>query len=130
MDKYLLQVAGQNDPKEFYKEAKRLGYEPTFQMWTDYTETAQIQKETTTYMVFIQDEWNNNHYIGLFYRLKDAIPGINNFLKDYNISVNSLEKYPSTFGECFDKEVWTKDKQTCIYIRGFILTKEDLENVR
>lgn len=72
------------------------------------------------YLVFTQDEWNNLYYMGTYDDLKDAIPDVNNWLSVYDIQINELEEYPSTFGMCFDKEIETKDEQF-LMVRGFIL---------
>lgn len=72
------------------------------------------------YLVFTQDEWNNLYYMGTYDNLDDAIPDVNNWLSVYDIQIDELKEYPSTFGMCFDKEVKTKDEQF-LMIRGFIL---------
>ena len=79
-----------------------------------------VNKMNKRYIVFIQDEWNNLYWIGEFRNLKDSIPDINSWLSTYNVSIDSLEEYPCTFGPAFDKEVITED-ETVIMVRGFIL---------
>lgn len=75
------------------------------------------------YIVIIQDEWNNLYYIGEFTNLSDAIPDINEWLETYNVSIDELTEYASTFGMCFDKEIETPDEET-VMVRGFILEEE------
>lgn len=74
------------------------------------------------YIVFTQDEWNNNYLMGFYDDLDDAIPDINDWLEVYNIKLNKgdLVKYPSTIGSAFDKEIETEDG-TFLMVRGFIL---------
>jgi hypothetical protein len=73
------------------------------------------------YQVFIQDEWNNNTLIGFYDNLEDAIPEINEYLKDcYNVQIDELKEYASTFNMCFDKDVEIDDGDNSIMIRGFI----------
>lgn len=72
------------------------------------------------YIVFTQDEWNNLYLMGFYNNLKDAIPDVNQWLETYNVSIDSLDEYPSTFGMAFDKEVETPNEQY-VMVRGFIL---------
>lgn len=74
------------------------------------------------YIVFTQDEWNNNYLMGFYDDLDDAIPDINGWLEIYNLKLEKgdLVEYPSTFGTVFDKELETED-ETVLMIRGFIL---------
>lgn len=76
------------------------------------------------YVVFMQDEWNNFYWIGEFEQLKDAIPQINEWLRPYNVSIDDLNEYASTFGVCFDKEIYVTNEylsEECVMVRGFIL---------
>lgn len=75
--------------------------------------------ELKKYEVIIQDEWNNLYHMGFYDNLEDAIPDVNDFLKVYDVRIDELKEYPSTFGYCFDTEVETKDEMI-IMIRGFI----------
>ncbi len=78
--------------------------------------------EIKKYIVFIQDEWNNNTLIGFYNNLKDAIPEINEYLFDcYEVKIDELEEYASTFGYCFDKDVEIDNGDSSVMIRGFIL---------
>lgn len=80
------------------------------------------------YQIIMQDEYNNLYHIGFYKELKKALPDINEWLKIYNVSIDTLETYPSTFNEVFDREIETED-ETIVYIRGFILdSKEVLQN--
>lgn len=72
------------------------------------------------YIVFIQDEWNNLYWIGEFNDLSKAVPEVNEWLETYNVKIDSLEEYVSTFGLAFDKEIETED-ESIIMVRGFIL---------
>lgn len=72
------------------------------------------------YQVIIQDEWNNLYHIGFYDKLSDAIPDVNDWLQSYEVSIDELAEYPSTFSMCFDKEVEVNDGENVIYIRGFI----------
>lgn len=72
------------------------------------------------YIIFMQDEWNNLYLIGFYDNLSDAIPEINDWLEIYDVKIDELEEYPSTFGYAFDKEIETKD-ETVLMVRGFIL---------
>lgn len=78
------------------------------------------------YLVFIEDEYFNNIYMGVYGKLEDALPDINENLEIYGVKIDELNEYASTFGYCFDKEVEINDGGF-IWIRGFILDKEDLE---
>ena len=79
-------------------------------------------KETKKrYIVFMQDEWNNNFLLGDKYKsLDEALPDVNDWLKTYGIKVDKIEEYISTFGSCFDTELEGKDEEF-IMIRGFII---------
>lgn len=77
------------------------------------------------YEVIIQDEWNNLYQIGFYNTLMEALPDVNDFLKTYDVKLDEIKEYPSTFGMCFDTEIETKDENT-VMVRGFIL---DWENV-
>lgn len=80
------------------------------------------------YQIIMQDEYNNLYHIGFYKELKNALPDINQWLEIYNVSIDTLETYPSTFNEVFDREIEIEDG-TVVYIRGFILDlKEVLEN--
>ena len=79
------------------------------------------------YEVFIQDEYNNNWFMGFYKELSEAIPDINNFLEPYNTHIDELESYASTFDECFDREIECDD-DTYIMIRGFIFDEEILQS--
>ena len=74
------------------------------------------------YIVFTQDEWNNNYLMGFYDDLDDAIPDINDWLEIYNLKLEKgdLAEYPSTFGTVFDKELETED-EAVLMVRGFIL---------
>lgn len=72
------------------------------------------------YIVFMQDEWNNLWLMDFYDDLKDAIPDINSWLEVYNVKIDELEEYPSTFGYSFDKEIETPD-ENILMVRGFIL---------
>lgn len=72
------------------------------------------------YIVFIQDEWNNLYWIGEFNDLSNAVPEVNEWLETYNVKIDGLEEYASTFGPAFDKEIETED-ESIIMVRGFIL---------
>ena len=72
------------------------------------------------YIVFIQDEWNNLFWIGEFKKLSDALPDINEFLSVYEVHLEELNEYASSFGIAFDTEIETKD-ENYIMVRGFIL---------
>lgn len=84
-----------------------------------------MERSGIKYEVIIQDEWNNLYQMGFYNALEDAIPDVNDFLKSYNVQIDELKEYPSTFGMCFDREVETPD-ENIIMIRGFILNWEEL----
>lgn len=71
------------------------------------------------YQVIIQDEYNNLYHIGFYDNLSDSVEEINSFLETYNVSIDGLKVYPSTFNECFDTEIETPDGNF-IMVRGFI----------
>ena len=75
------------------------------------------------YIVFMQDEYNNLYWIGEYKNLSSAIPDINEWLKIYNVSIDELTEYPSTFNMCFDKEIETPNEEI-VMVRGFILEEE------
>ena len=88
------------------------------------------------YEVWIQDEYNNNYLIGFYNELKNAVPAINDFLVPYEAKIETLEEYPSTFGECFDTEVFRETENddedeswTGIMIRGFIFDEDALGDI-
>ena len=73
------------------------------------------------YQVIMQDEWDNLYHLGFFKNLKDAIPEVNSWLSTYNIEIDELTEYPSTFNMCFDRELEAED--VYVRIRGFIFDK-------
>lgn len=75
------------------------------------------------YIVFMQDEYNNLYWIGKFRKLSNAIPKINKWLEPYEVQIEELKEYPSTFGMCFDTKIETKNEEI-VMIRGFILEEE------
>ena len=87
------------------------------------------------YEVFMSDEYSNNYLIGFYHELKNAVPAINDFLVPYEAKIETLEEYPSTFGECFDTEVVKEvendeeDNWTGVMIRGFIFDADALGNI-
>lgn len=79
------------------------------------------------YLVILQNAtWNNLYYIGEFKDLKDAIPVIKEQLPE-NYELEELTEYPSTFGMCFDLEIYNRrDEDDEIYmVRGFILEDDN-----
>ncbi len=80
------------------------------------------------YLVFTQDEFNNNYFIGIYKDLKRAIPDINDWLEIYGTKIDELNIHSGTYDSCFDKEIMTQD-DTCVMIRGFILDEEHLKAV-
>ena len=78
------------------------------------------------YLVFMQDEYNNNYYLGIYKQLKDSIKDINEWLETYDTKIEELNEYPSTFGTCFDQTVETPNDEF-LMIRGFVLDPECLE---
>lgn len=79
------------------------------------------------YEVIIQDEWNNLWLMGFYNALDEALPDVNSFLEVYDVKIDSLNERVSTFGGCFDTEVFTSDDEA-IMIRGFILDWESIVN--
>ena len=89
---------------------------------------------TKRYQVIYIDEWNNMYEIGWFDTLREAEPIINNYIKDYILNdgendgknaefgedkpLGELKEYPSTYGFCFDKEIYTESG--CLQVRGFV----------
>lgn len=78
------------------------------------------------YIVFVQDEWNNNYLIDVFDKLSDAVKPINEFISSYDVQIDSLDEYPSTLAQCFDQQLDTPLGET-IYIRGFIWFDKELD---
>ena len=76
------------------------------------------------YQVIMQDEYNNLYFLGFYKNLEDAIPDINDWLSIYNIEIDELEEYASTYSRCFDR-CFDLDEGP-IYIRGFIFDEKDL----
>lgn len=91
------------------------------------------------YEVIFQDEYNNLYQLGYYNTLEEAQKDINEEIKGYLLDgdaydnddilsmecrfgkdtvLGTLKEYPSTFGACFDKEIYTGEG--LIYIRGFI----------
>lgn len=73
------------------------------------------------YQVIMQDEWDNLYHLGFYKDLKDAIPEVNSWLSTYNVEIDELSAYPSTFGMCFDRGLETEDAY--VHIRGFIFDR-------
>jgi hypothetical protein len=72
------------------------------------------------YIVFLQDEYFNNFYIGAYEKLEDSLEDVNKELSIYDEKIDELKEYPSTFDEkCFDVEI-SKD-EGLIMIRGFYI---------
>lgn len=72
------------------------------------------------FQVIMQDEYNNLYNLGFYDNLEDSIKDINEWLKPYETTIDSLETYVSTFNIAFDKEIETKDGNI-IMVRGFTL---------
>ena len=71
----------------------------------------------------MQDEWNNNYLLGYNYKsLEEAIPDVNEWLEIYNITIDEIKEYPSTFGTCFDTELEGSEGEH-LMIRGFIISE-------
>ena len=75
------------------------------------------------YIVFIQDMWNNLHWVGEFNNLGDAIPDLKTFTEGYeNVNLDGLCVRAGTFGPVFDTEIWNdEDSGDYLMVRGFIL---------
>lgn len=71
------------------------------------------------YIIFLQDEYNNNFYIGAYKELKDSLKDVNNMLSIYGEKIDELKERPSTFDECFDLEI--EREEGVIMIRGFYI---------
>lgn len=71
------------------------------------------------YQVIIQDEYNNLWHIGFYEKLEDSIDDINGMLSAYNLKIDELKEYASTFDSCFDIELCSED-ESYIMIRGFV----------
>ena len=80
------------------------------------------------YEVFIQDEYNNNWWLGWYANLDDSIDDINGFILEDNLKLSKggLQEYMSTLGYCFDREVYDDDGHYYC-IRGFIHSFNDEE---
>ena len=87
------------------------------------------------YEIFMSDEYSNNYFIGFYNELKNAVPAINEFLVPYEAKIETLEEYPSTFGSCFDTEVFKETNGdddydwTGVMIRGFVFDADALGQV-
>ena len=58
------------------------------------------------YQVIIQDEYDDLYHIGFYKNLKDSLPDVNEFLFNcYDITIDELKEYPSTWEYVFDTEV-------------------------
>lgn len=79
------------------------------------------------YQVIIQDEWNCLYHIGFYDKLEDSLEDVNSFLFDcYDVKIDELMEYPSTWCTCFDREVEIDDGDNIVYVRGFIFDEETL----
>ncbi len=79
------------------------------------------------YQVIMQDEYNNLFCLGFYKNLTDAIPDINEWLSTYDVQIDELSTYPSTFDICFDRDI---DLEDCtVYIRGFVMDEEVLYGI-
>lgn len=76
------------------------------------------------YQIIMQDEYDNLYHIGFYDDLMDGIDDVNDWLRVYNVSIEDINEYASTFSTCFDKEIETEDG-TIVMIRGFVF--EDIE---
>lgn len=77
------------------------------------------------YEVIFVDEYNNFWLVGFYHDLQNAVPDINDHLRAYNTSIDHIDVYPSTFGECFDFEITSNNSEfddgyTGCMVRGFI----------
>ena len=76
------------------------------------------------YEVIFVDEYNNFWFVGFYHNLQNAVPDINDHLREYNASIDHIEEYPSTLGTCFDFEVVgnneVDDGYTGCMVRGFV----------
>ena len=78
------------------------------------------------YLVFMEDEWHNNTYLGVYEHLENALPDINEWLSTYDTQIDTIQEYASTFSMCFDMSIETPD-ETYVYVRGFILDDSQLK---
>lgn len=76
--------------------------------------------EIKKYQVIMQDEYNNLYHIGFYDKLSDALPDVNDWLSIYNTKIDEIEEYPSTYSNCFDKDIEIEDEEIVVYLRGFI----------
>lgn len=80
------------------------------------------------YHVFMQDDYNNLYHLGFYNSLEDALPDVNEWLSSYDVHVDEIEEYASTFGPCFDKII-DIDEYEVVYIRGFIFDSDYLKEI-
>lgn len=74
------------------------------------------------YQIIMQDEYNNLYNLGFYDTLKDSVNDINEWLKPYETEIDDLKEYASSFGNCFDKEIETKDGNI-VMVRGFVINE-------
>ena len=77
--------------------------------------------------VIVQDEWNNLYEIGFYSDLEMALPDINQFLKVYDVEIESgmLSISAGTMGPVFDTNLGDlfpdrEDELSGISVRGFV----------
>lgn len=75
--------------------------------------------EEKKYQVIMQDEYNNLYHLGFYENLKESIDDVNAWLEIYDVSIDELVEYASTFCMCFDRDIETPDG-TWVMVRGFI----------
>lgn len=81
------------------------------------------------YQVIIQDEYDDLYHIGFYKTLKDSLPDVNEFLFNcYDITIDELKEYPSTWEYVFDTEVEVDNGEAVVTIRGFIFDEDHLKS--
>ena len=84
-----------------------------------------MEERGKIYEVIFVDEYNNFWFVGFYHDLQNAVPDINDHLRAYNTSIDHIDVYPSTLGECFDFEITSNNSEfddgyTGCMVRGFI----------
>ncbi len=77
------------------------------------------------YVVFLEDEYMNNWFIGVYKKLEDSLEDVNKELATYGKSIDCLTAHSSTFDECFDTEIELDEGM--IMIRGFYIENIQLK---
>lgn len=83
-----------------------------------------MEDRNKKYQVIMQDEYNNLFNLGFYDTLEEALPDVNEWLSLYDVKLDKLTEYASTFNMAFDVDIGMQfeDREDLmgIMVRGFI----------